>query len=94
MDLQFSAEVIEWRGPAPFYYAVVPDDEADLIAEVAQSIIYWGCVPAMATVGPHTYKTAMFPKEGTYRVPIRKNVREDLGIQVGDHIEVGLFLDV
>ncbi|MGJ6981458.1 DUF1905 domain-containing protein [Aestuariimicrobium soli] len=94
MDLQFTADVIEWRGPAPYYYAVVPTDEADLIAEVAQSIIYWGCVPAVATIGPHTYRTAMFPKEGTYRVPIRKQVRDDLGIEAGDVIEVELFLDV
>lgn len=86
--------MIEWRGPAPYYFVVLPHDEADLIAEVAQSIIYWGCVPVMATIGDQQYKTAMFPREGSYRLPVRKDVRLAEGLDVGDQVAVELHLDV
>ena len=32
MDLSFAATTVEWRGPAPFVFAPVPEEEADAIA--------------------------------------------------------------
>jgi len=31
LEFEFTATVIEWRGPAPFYYAVVPREESAAI---------------------------------------------------------------
>jgi len=28
-DLSFEAEIIEWRGPAPFYFVAVPSEHVD-----------------------------------------------------------------
>ena len=48
MELEFTADVIEWRGPAPFVYAVVPEAEGEDIAAVARALTYgWGMVPTM-----------------------------------------------
>lgn len=40
MEFEFTAEVIEWRGPAPYYYAVVPDGPSEAIHEVAGAVTY------------------------------------------------------
>lgn len=38
MELAFTGKVIEWRGPAPYYYVPVPDVEsADTLAQDSQS---------------------------------------------------------
>ena len=51
MELEFDGEVIEWRGPAPFYYLVVPDDESDDISAVKQEFTYgWGVIPVTCHV--------------------------------------------
>ena len=53
MELEFVGEVIEWRGPAPFYYVVIPEDESDAIASVATAFTYgWGVIPVRAEVAP------------------------------------------
>lgn len=28
MDFEFDGPVVEWRGPAPFYFVAVPDEES------------------------------------------------------------------
>jgi hypothetical protein len=35
MELTFVGPVIEWRGPAPYYFVPVPDEESADIREVA-----------------------------------------------------------
>lgn len=32
MNLNFSGEIWYWRGPAPFYFVTVPEDEGDVVA--------------------------------------------------------------
>ena len=34
MELEFGAEIVEWRGPSPYFFVPLPPDEADLIDEV------------------------------------------------------------
>ena len=36
MEFEFSNEIWEWRGPAPFYFVSVPEDQADEIREAAK----------------------------------------------------------
>ena len=43
LEVTFAGRVIEWRGPAPYYYLPVPDEESADIREVAASASYgWG----------------------------------------------------
>ena len=43
MRLNFASDMFEWRGPSPFYFVRVPDEEAARIAEVASMVTYgWG----------------------------------------------------
>lgn len=94
MEIEFSGEVIEWRGPAPYFYAVVPPDAAEVIHELAPMLTYgWGVVPARVTIGRVTWTTSLFPKDGGYLVPLRAAERTRARVRLGDHPSVVLELD-
>ena len=43
MQLEFSGEIIHWRGPSPFYFVTVPDEESAAIEAVSSIVTYgWG----------------------------------------------------
>lgn len=95
MDLSFTAITVEWRGPAPFVFAVVPDEEADAIAAIARSATYgWGCIPVSVRIGETDFTTSLFPRDGGYLVPVKAAVQRAEQVGVGDRIEVALRLDV
>ena len=54
METRFSAEVIYWRGPAPFLFAALPAKAGAAVRQVAARASYgWGCIPVVAVVeGP------------------------------------------
>lgn len=89
----FSGEVWEWRGPAPFYFVSLPEDLADEVADVAESLTYgWGMIPGRFTIGDTSWETAMFQKEGTYVLPLKAAVRKAEGIELGDSVSVKMLL--
>ena len=89
MDLVFTAPVIEWRGPAPFYFVPVPDAECADIHEVASVATYgWGVIPVRARVGAVTFETSLFPKDGGYLLPLKAAVRAPQDLAAGDDVRV------
>jgi hypothetical protein len=93
MDFEFSNEIWEWRGPAPFYFVSVPEDQADEIREAAKVLTYgWGMIPVVATIGHIEFKTSMFAKNGTYVLPIKSMVRLPLKLEAGDTVSVSMVL--
>ena len=91
MELTFDGTVIEWRGPAPFVFVRVPDEESEEIHAVANELTYgWGCIPVGVRVGGSEWTTALMPKDGAYLVPLRKAFREAAGIEVDDVVPVTL----
>jgi hypothetical protein len=94
MDLEFSGEIIEWRGPAPFYFVTVPDDQSAEIEAVASMITYgWGAIPVNARIGATEFTTSLFPKDERYLVPVKDAVRRAEGVGLGDKVTVRLRLD-
>lgn len=95
IEVSFSGEIIEWRGPAPFHFVVVPEAEADVIHDVASIATYgWGCIPVIAQIGDTEYTTSLFPKDGGYRVPIKNVVRKAEHLRLGDTVELQLRIDM
>ena len=95
MEVEFTDVVFEWRGPAPFHFVRVPDDEAAQIQEVAAAITYgWGMIPCAVTVGSTTLTTALWPKDGSYYVPLKDRLRRPEGIELDDVVTVRLTIDV
>lgn len=92
MEWRFAAEVIEWRGPAPFYYARMPGDDAEDLKDAARGLEYWGQVAVTVSIGATTFETAVFPKDGTYLVPLRLAVRRAERIDLGDVVDVAVRL--
>lgn len=93
MELTFRSTIIEWRGPAPFFYAPIPDTHSDDIRRAAKLVSYgWGVIPVEAVIGGVVYRTSLFPKDGNYLLPIKADVRREAGITVGDVIEVDMIL--
>ena len=93
MEFEFSNEIWEWRGPAPFYFVSVPEDQADEIREAAKVLTYgWGMIPVVATIGHIEFKTSMFAKNGTYVLPLKNIVRLPLKLEAGDVVSVSMVL--
>ena len=95
MRLKFASDMFEWRGPSPFYFVRVPDEEAARIAEVASMVTYgWGVIPVTVSIGATTATTSLFPKDGGYLVPIKNALRLPEKIAVGDSVHVTLSIGV
>lgn len=91
MTIAFSAEIWYWRGPAPFYFVTVPDKESTQIKEIVSLVTYgWGMVPVVARVGKTEFKTALWPKDGRYILPLKDAVRKAEGLEEGDTIAAEL----
>jgi hypothetical protein len=89
----FEATVIYWRGPSPFFYAPLPAAEAEEIRRVAKFVTYgWGVIPVEASIGEVTFTTSLFPKDGTYLLPLKVAVRRKANITAGDVIAVEMTL--
>jgi hypothetical protein len=89
VDLTFAGRVIEWRGPAPFYFVPVPEAESAEIREVAAMASYgWGVIPVEARVGQVDFETSLFPKDGGYLLPLKDAVRRPRGLVPGDEVAV------
>jgi len=93
MNFEFSGQVWEWRGPAPFYFVSVPSAQADEIRAAVQVLSYgWGMIPVVATIGGLEFKTSLFAKNGTYVLPLKNAVRLPLELQVDELVDVVMRL--
>jgi hypothetical protein len=89
MELAFTGPVIEWRGPAPYYFVRVPEEESADIREVAAMATYgWGVIPVEARVGEVAFETSLFPRDGGYLLPLKNAVRKPQGLGSGDEVAV------
>jgi hypothetical protein len=90
MDFQFEGPVIEWRGPAPFYFVRVPEEDSADIKFAAKGVEYWGQVPVLVRIDGVEFRTALFPKDGRYLIPLKDVVRRSTGVEVEQVVAVGL----
>ncbi len=90
MDFEFEGPVIEWRGPAPFYFVRVPEEESADIKFAAKGLEYWGQVPVVVRIGDIEFATALFPKNGRYLIPLKDVVRKSAGIEADQVLAIGL----
>jgi Domain of unknown function (DUF1905) len=90
MDFEFHGPVVEWRGPAPYYFVAIPEEESADIKFAAKGIEYWGQVPVMVRINGAEFTTALFPKDGRYLLPLKDKVRQSAGIEVDEEVTVAL----
>ena len=93
LQFSFRTTIIEWRGPAPFVYAPVPGPLAAEIGRIKRQASYgWGVIPVEAEIGGTRFTTSLFPKDGTYLLPLKLAVRKETGITVGDAVDVEMTI--
>ena len=93
MTFTVTGEVFEWRGPAPFHFVALSPQQASEVRDMAREVTYgWGMIPVTGRVGRTEFTTSLWPKEGTYYVPLKDAVRLGEGFGLGDDITVELEL--
>ena len=89
MIFEFEGEIFYWRGPAPFLFVAVPDGPSQALKAASGSLSYgWGVIPVTARIGVTEWKTSLFPKDGTYLVPIKLMVQKAEDLDVGDSVVI------
>jgi len=95
MDLEFTGEMWFWKGPAPWHFVTVPEDDCVELEATSAFVSYgWGMIPVEARIGDTGWTTSLFPKDRRYVVPVKAWVRKAEGLEVGDIVTVRLVVDV
>ena len=95
MTLEFDGEIWFWKGPAPWYFITVPEDECGELEAATTLVSYgWGMIPVTAQIGRTEWKTSLLPKDGLFVVPVKAAVRKAERLEVGDAATVRLTVDV
>jgi hypothetical protein len=93
MRLNFSGEIWFWKGPSPFHFVTVPQDESAELHAISALVTYgWGVIPVTAKIGKTRWETSLFPKDGGNLVPIKASVRTAEGLELGDTVNVVLIV--
>jgi hypothetical protein len=95
VEFEFSGPVWEWRGPSPFHFVTVPEDESALLNAASAAITYgWGMIPVEAQIGRSRWSTSLFPKDGGYVVPLKSVIRKAQNLALGDTVSVILRVNL
>jgi hypothetical protein len=92
-ELEFTAEVWQWRGPAPYYFVTVSADVAAGLHAVAAEVTYgWGMIPVRVRIGKTAWDTAAWPKDGGYILGLKDRVRAAEELAEGNSVTVQLVV--
>jgi hypothetical protein len=65
MIIEFKGEIWFWRGPAPWYFVTVPEEQSLNLKAISGFVTYgWGVIPAKVRIGSTEWQTSLFPKNG------------------------------
>jgi hypothetical protein len=83
---KISEKVWLYPGKAGWYFVTIKKEDADeIIKEWMWPRRGWGAIPVNVSIGKTKWKTSIFPeKNGTYLLPLKKKVREEEGLDIGD----------
>ena len=95
MDLEFSGEIWLWKGPSPWHFVTVPEEESGDLEAASSAVTYgWGMIPVHVRIGETSWETSLYPKDGRYLVPVKAWVRKAERIESGDTVTVHLSVDI
>ncbi len=91
MILEFDGKIWFWRGPAPWYFVTIPEEQSHDLKAISGFVTYgWGMIPVHVRIGESEWTTSLFPKDGRYIVPIKTSVRKAENLEVDDEVTVWL----
>src|SRR5688572_6713200 len=93
IETEFSGELYHWRGPAPYHFIKVPEAASAGLRDLSAVVTYgWGMIPVRVRIGASSWETSLFPKDGSYVLPIKDAIRKAEGLTLGDTVSVELAL--
>jgi hypothetical protein len=91
VELRIEGEIWYWHGPSPFHFVTVTEGASTELQAISPAVTYgWGMIPVTAEIGSTRWTTSLFPKDGTYLVPVKSAVRRAEGLEIGDVVVVRL----
>jgi hypothetical protein len=91
MNIEFNGNIWYWRGPAPWFFVTVPVQQCHDLKAIVGLVTYgWGMIPVHVWVGKSKWTTSLFPKDGSYIVPIKASVRKAENLKEGDQVTIRL----
>ncbi len=91
MNIEFNGTIWFWKGPAPWYFVTVPEQQCYDLKAVSGIVTYgWGMIPVHVRIGNTEWTTSLFPKDDRYIVPIKASVRKAEQLAEGDSVTIHL----
>ena len=95
ITMEFSGNIIHWRGPAPWYFVPIPQNQSEEIRDISDLVTYgWGVIPVGVQIGDTEWTTSLFPKDGVYLVPIKASIRKAEKLEQGDMVTIQLQIEM
>ncbi|NUR98773.1 MAG: DUF1905 domain-containing protein [Kribbellaceae bacterium] len=93
-EYEFTAPLWLWPGEGSWYFVTVPEDISDEITDLTEGRRKgFGSVRVAVTVGGSSWQTSVFPtKDGTYVLPVKKQIRRAENLAEGTPVETALEL--
>ena len=94
-EYRFTAPLWRWKPNAAWHFVTVPADISEVIRTLREpSGRGFGVVKVTVRLGKSRWQTSVFPQsaDGTYVLPVKKQVRSAEGIRAGDEVAVHLAL--
>jgi Domain of unknown function (DUF1905). len=90
----FEAEIIHWQGPPPYLFVPIPEHHVGEVRYAAPLVSYgWGMIPVEAEIDGVAFRTSLFPRDGTYLLPVRAAVQRSADLALGDRVQVLMRID-
>ncbi len=88
----FSSVLFEANAEGSWVFAALPPEDADDILDMMPRRPGFGSVRVEVTLGSTTWSTSLFPSKAdrTYLLPIKKAVRQQEQVDVGDSVQVSV----
>jgi len=87
VEITVTGTMVEWRGPAPFWFLPFTVDDSAMIDELKPMLTYgWGCIPVSVRIGDTPFTTSIMPRQGVYLIPLKDKVRKAEGLAPDLHI--------
>lgn len=91
MNIEFTGTIFIWRGPAPWFFVTVPEEQSRDLKAISNLVTYgWGVIPVHVQIGKTGWQTSLFPKDELYLVPIKASVRKAEKLEEGSTVTIRL----
>lgn len=94
LEFEFTGELFQWQGGS-WHFVELDPDLADEVNRFARGMKGgWGSVRVTVRIGATEWHTSLFPsrQNGTYLLPVKRDVRRAEGLEPGDELLVVMRL--